>query len=373
MKTRTLVILLVVLGLLAGAGALIKYRTSAPGGGEVLGAKLLAELPANRIAAIYLLAPDNEVSLTRKDDKWVVKERFEYPADFDKIKDFVRKLKEVKIGRQFEADEEVMRRLSLKDPGASATPAGQQGARVELQDAQGKELAGLVLGSTRKPGGERDLPSGQYVKVRDKSMVYLIDEHFPNADWKPETWLQKDLVDMKADQVRRIAVWAMSGGELLYAFERSAEGGDLRLSSPPVTGKIKQSALNRLAGALSGLQLEDVVDPATTPESLGFKSAIRLDYHLFDGRLYRIYVSKTGTAGAACYTRVEVDYQTSPEPAEEENQEAEKDNQRPSPEELARQAKQSNGRLAPWIFLLPQWKCDAFASDLGSLLAKAEE
>ncbi len=51
MKIKTLVILLIIMGLLAGAGALIIRQKAPEGPKGSLGAYLLEQLPVNRIAS----------------------------------------------------------------------------------------------------------------------------------------------------------------------------------------------------------------------------------------------------------------------------------------------------------------------------------
>jgi hypothetical protein len=110
MKPKTLAILLIVLAILAGAGTLIVRLKAPQQPEEGMGALLLEQLPANKIVSITIKGPDEAVSLVKNEDRWVVEDRFQYPADFSKIIDFVRKLKEVKSGRKFESSEDTMKR-----------------------------------------------------------------------------------------------------------------------------------------------------------------------------------------------------------------------------------------------------------------------
>jgi hypothetical protein len=116
MKTKTLVILLIILGLVAGAGALVMHLKSQGGSGDPLDKLILENLPVNDIVSIHIKGPEKLVLLTKTSDRWVVENRFQYPADFTKIADFVRKLKQAKIGRQFESTQDTLKRLSLKNP-----------------------------------------------------------------------------------------------------------------------------------------------------------------------------------------------------------------------------------------------------------------
>ncbi len=157
MKIKTLVILLIVLGVLAGAGALIIHLQNSSSSSGEMGAYLIEQLPANEVASIVIETPSNTVSLMKKGDSWVVEERFGYPADFSKISDLVRTLKQVKVGRRFESSEKILKRLSLKFPGDSETPEDGRGSRIRMKDKEGKPVLGILLGKTRMKGKEKKM------------------------------------------------------------------------------------------------------------------------------------------------------------------------------------------------------------------------
>ena len=154
MKTKTLVILLIILGLVAGAGALVMHLKSQSGSGSPLDKPILENLPVNDILSIHIKGPKKLVLLTKKSDRWVVENRFQYPADFKKIADFVRKLKQAKIGRQFESTQDTLNRLSLRNPDDKEGGESEKGTQVQLKDESGKLLASLLLGKPRKSGTE---------------------------------------------------------------------------------------------------------------------------------------------------------------------------------------------------------------------------
>ncbi len=114
MKPKTLVILLVILAVLAGAGALLIHSGDTGTSSEEMGMYLIEKLPANDIGSVVIETPSSVVSLKKGDNIWVVQERFGYPADFARLSEVVRTLKEAKIGRKFDASEEILKRLSIK-------------------------------------------------------------------------------------------------------------------------------------------------------------------------------------------------------------------------------------------------------------------
>jgi len=377
MRTRTLAILLVVLGILAGVGTLMIREKGPERSPGRVGKRLFEQLPANEIASITIKGPDEAASLAKKADRWIVEERFDYRADFSKISDFVRELKGVKTGREFESSEATLKRLSLKDPDDPHAQQEEKGTQILLKDQGGTLLASLLLGKTRKSGHERSLPDGRYVKLGRDPTIYLIDRHFASVEKDPSAWLEKTLVKVEAHEIKRISCLGAEGKKARYAFVRPEKGEDFGPVDLPADLKIKKSALNRLAGALSSLRLEDVARPLERPELMGGEFSCRVEYELFNGMVYRVYPGDRCSEGGKCHVRLEVDYQRSlpkrkegaqDAPSREEGKTPEK-----APEERALEARQLNERLSPWVYVIPTWKHNVFTTDLDGLLEKPEQ
>jgi len=391
MRTKTLVILLIILAVLAGIGTLV-MRSKAPEVEDVLGKPLMENLPVNEISSISLKDHKEFVSLMKKSDQWVVTERFDYPADFPKIADFVRKLKSAKIGRQFESSDETLKRLSLRKPDADDAKDAEKGAHIQLKDKSGKVLASLVLGEVRKGGTERSFPDGHYVRLEDSPTVYLIDTHFAYLQKKPSDWLDKDLLKVDANEVKKISCLSADRKEIYFTFERPEKRKDLEAQGLSASRKVDQAKLNRLAKGLSSLQAEDVLDPSDNSFSADLKRADHLEYELFNGMLYRVYPGKPCADDDRCYLRLEAGYEepapmeedksaedTSKKeaPAEETAKEEVSKEEKPSPdktpEEMRLEAKKLNDRFSPWVYVISNWQHEAFVTNLDQLLEKPKE
>jgi hypothetical protein len=303
--------------------------------------------------------------------------RFDYPADFSKIKDMVRKLKEATIGRQFKSSENTRERLSLEDPDDSNASKETKGIRILLKDEKESPLARILLGKTRNTGTEGSFPEGRYVMLGEDATIYLIDEQFALLEMKPSSWLDPALVKVAASEVRKISLVSGEGDMVLYAFERPEKGKDLEALNLPSHQKINKSNLNRLSGALSSLQMEDVENPSTPLESIGMGTTTRLEYDLFDGTIYRVYPGRECSKAEPCYLKLEVDYQKpskeKDKPAEDAPEKKQETSPEKTPEEYALEAKQLNDRLSPWVYVIPQWQHSAFITDLDQLLEKSDK
>jgi hypothetical protein len=377
MKTKTLVILLIILGLVAGAGVLVIHLKSQSRSGSPLDKLILEKLPANEISSINIKGSEKSVLLTKKPDQWVVENRFDYAADFSKIADFVRKLKQAKIGRQFESTQATLKRLSLKNPDDKEIGDLEKGTQIQLKDKSGKLLASLILGKPRKSGTERSFPDGHYVRLDNDPTIYLIDTHFAHLQKEPSEWLDKALLKVEAKEVKKISCLRADGKTTNYTFQRAEKGTELEPTALPANRKVDKSALTRLAGSLSSLSMEDVLDPSDDSAVRELKQSDTLEYHLFNGMIYRVYPGGECSDDAPCYLKVEVGYQKPTEedkPAADDKASNGKENSpKKSPEEVALEAKRLNERLSPWIYVISKWQHNAFVTDLDKLLEKPDK
>jgi hypothetical protein len=377
MRIKTFLPLLVILAILAVAGVFLVREQPPQRDGASLGTQLLEDLPVNAVAAIEIRGPEGDaVSLGKKQDQWVVKDRYDYPADFAKIADFVRALQQMKVGSRFEVSEATLKRLKLRDPQAKYVPDDEKGILVELKDDVGELLASLVIGNRRNSDQDGGPPRGQYIRLAPEEMVYLVDKVVDSYLRKPEDWLAKLLVDVEGDAVQGVVREGLDEEGFLFRVERRGEGADLELLDPPLGKKIKPFSLDTLASALQTLRLEDVVDPKATLESLGIELQARLEYRTFDGMIYRVFPGRSKTDSERFYLRLEVGYEEPPKEIEEtaaEEPETDKDEakeqeepQKKTPEEMALEAKELDERLGAWTYEISEWKH-------GDLMTELEE
>jgi hypothetical protein len=377
MKPKTLVILLVILAVLAGGGALLIHSRDTGSSSEEMGVTLLEKLPVNDIASVVIETPSSVVSLKKGETIWIVEERFGYPADFAKLSEVVRTLKDAKVGRKFDASDEILKRLSIKSPDADA-PKEEKGTQVRMTDAKGNSLLDMVLGKTRARDPEKGPPDGQYVRVGDVPQICLIDKILSAFEAGPAEWLEKSPVKVDAAEIQKITCTGPGETSVRYAFERPARGKDFDLIEPATQSSIKKSSLNRLSNALSSLKIADVEPSSASPKASGKDDSARVDYALFDGRVYQVYTGKACSAEVPCRIRIEVGFQ-SPGPSKGEGEPGAATDDKASAgakseeKTAAVTATTENDRLTPWIFTIPEWQHQAFFTDLEQLLEKDPE
>ncbi len=293
MRAKTLVVLAVLLAVVGAVCALVLQRAGRRSGpSEPLGKLLLQGVAWDKVAAVQITGPKGRVLMEKTETHWGVNEREGYPADLSKLRRLFSELKELKIGRSFPASEEVLGRLKLKPPREGDAKEDGRATQVILKNMDGQVLVNLLLGKVWQGGGDQGFPSGRYVRLGTKGPVYLVDRHFPTIETDPVAWLDKEILSVKERGIKEIRAYSEGGRKLLYSLAKKSQKDDF-LPAGPLKGRLlDKGKVNSLARALSNLRLEDVLPLSAKPESVGIDKGRWVEYHLFDGRGYKVFVSR---------------------------------------------------------------------------------
>jgi len=296
MNRKQLTSILVAFVVLGGLGLWLRnrdvssYRTTA----GAMGHKVLGDFDVNSVARIAVRKGTNGLNVVRKDDRWVVAERGDYPANFAEIGETVRKLWDLKTVQPVAGPlgASALERLEL-NPEAATNAA----TVIELQDKDGKVLKALLLGklhrsspATPSPmGGEEGWPDGRYVMLRGQTTgASLVSETFSNLEPKPESWLSKDF--FKVEKVLSAAV-TFPEATNSWKLSRASETNEWVLAEAKPEEQLDTSKISGIATALSWPSFEDVVvnpDPAT----LGLDKPILAELKTAEGFAYDLKAGK---------------------------------------------------------------------------------
>src|SRR5947207_10883754 len=131
---------LIVAGLVIGAAAIFisknKDNTQATSN-QRLGQKVVKNFPINDVERITVKHASEQMNLVRKDGRWVVAERADYPANFGNVSEFLRKIWDLKVAQPVRITEKPLARREMTPQAATV---------VEFKDKSGKVLNTLLLG-----------------------------------------------------------------------------------------------------------------------------------------------------------------------------------------------------------------------------------
>lgn len=284
---RNQVFLLVGAAIVVGGLSLVVYNKSAStwqGGGDKTDGKVLGDFQINDVSHIVIKDKGEETNLVRKGDNWVVKERADYPANFDEVSRLIRNLWELHAVQNVKIGPSQLGRLDLNAP---AKDASDSGTLVSLEDKDSKPIKSILLGkkylkkSPEFPEGD-GYPAGRYVMPEDGGThVSLVTEILDEASAKPTGWLNHDFIH--PDSIKTLT---LSGtGAMNWSLSRDSESSsdwklaDAKADEKVDSGKVPSSALN-------GLSFQDVLAPDTKPDVTGLDKPTTITAETFDGFHY---------------------------------------------------------------------------------------
>ncbi len=266
MSKRQVVVLWILAILLAAAAFFVRSGNSKGFEAKTQrarGATLLADFPATEVAKIQVNSGDKSSTLVRKDGKWTVAERENYPANTTTINDFLRTLADVKVTDGIEAEPSFAPRFGM-DP--SATDEKEHGTDVVLSNDAGTELARLTLGKNLEAAGDPMAgmmggggASGRFVRNHaDESGVYKVSEVFPTLTAEPQRWL--DEAFLKIEKIKAITVSpAAKPTEVAWKVTRADEVAEFTLEGSKAGEALDSNATSPLKSLFSYARFDDVV------------------------------------------------------------------------------------------------------------------
>jgi hypothetical protein len=373
MNRKQLITLLVTGVLIGGLGLFLYNRRAASwsAGNADIGRKIIADLPVNDISHIVIRQPGAELNLVR-DQIWTVQERWNYPANFREISNFLLKANDLKAVQTMQVGPAHLGRLELLDPSQEKNA----GTLVEFRDSSGQPLKALLLGKTqmreeRAPGGfggAGGFPVGRYVMLHGASgQVGLVSEPFSQVEANPERWLDKDF--FKVEKLKSVSVQQENGSS--WTLLRDTESGEFRLSEEQEGEELDSSKLWGFRNLFSSPSFVDVVSPEVEPGALGLDQALSARIETFDGLIYNVQIGKK-QANDNYPLRLQVELQL-PEPPLFEGEESPEEKAAREEEFQARitalQEKiESERRFQNWTYLVSNWTVDPLLKERGELL-----
>jgi hypothetical protein len=283
LNARVAVILVVLLAVLGG-GALIyqqQERARRPSNVGSLGQVLLKDLKAADLASIRIAEGKQVLTLERKDERWTIAERGGFPADFQRVRDFVLKAIELKAGQTEPIGEKDRARLALDESGTT----------IDFRGADGKPLRTLVVGKKyfkrEVDNPAKALGDGRFVLLpADPKTVYIVGDPLVQATAKTSEWIDRG--SFQVEKVRSLEVRFPDGGG--YRIERNADNADWKLAGAKPGEKLEITKANAASYSLSLLDLADVL-PKDAKDT-GLDKPIEIRAATLDGLAYDIKVGK---------------------------------------------------------------------------------
>ncbi len=343
-----------------------------------LGGKVIPDFPLNDVASISFQDADGEIGIAKKNDIWTVTDRWDYPADFSKVRDLVQDVWDLKVSRNITAGPSQYGRLGLVTPGKGAD----SGILLTFKGDGNSEIANLLLGKEhmRKSeapsqfGGGGDFPDGRYVLPNGNGeAIALVSETFSSVDVDATYWLNKDF--LKVEKLQAVTVTHPEASDSWVA-SRDTDSADMVLAGLSEDEELDSTKSYSLKNILSSPSFDDIVDPTASKEDQGLDTPIKAELKTFDGFTYQVSIGK---ANAEDKYPVAISVSAAL-PTEREKPEDEKEEDTAKLDaEFAENNKKLSDKLEKektfeaWSYLVSKWTVDALLNKRADLIKKEEE
>ena len=325
MKGKHLALLLLLALLIGGAWYSLQQGDDAAGRqSDGAGTKVL-DFPINAVERVTVKGGGSELNLVKKGDDWFVQERADYPASYDQVSDFIRKLWELKTVQDVKVGPSQFSRLDLVEPGAAGSP----GTLAELKDKDGKPLAALLLGKKYlkksdgmgmgMPGEMPGFAAGRYVAPLGSSKVSLVSETLEDVDTKAEKWLTKDFFKIELPKTIKLEG---TTEPMHWMLTRESATGEWKLSeAKPDEQPLDAAKVSSFGNLLSSASFADVLAPDAKPEDTGLDKPTVVTFTTFDKFTYILKIGKPNGENLPVTVAVSAELAKTREPGKDEKPE----------------------------------------------------
>jgi Domain of unknown function (DUF4340) len=348
-KTHLLALLLV--ALIAGsAGLYLEISQSSRWNESQAPQAVLPNLPVNDITKIEIRSATANVTLEKKNNRWTVAERDNYPADFSKIQDLTRILWQLKAGQEMQIGPSQLGRLNVLAPGKG----GPSGIEIALKGEKDQAIASLIIGkSVDRSDGARGATGGRFVyNPAVKDSVYLVSESFFSVDpVAVGPWLDKTFITPGALVEVAQSPWSNNPGWKITRKDAKADWQLEGLQPGETLDKTFTEGLSTFSPTFV-----DVRPQSVSSNETGLNEPFKVALKTADGFTYNLLLGKEGPEKAR-YLQLNVNADLpaarKPEPNESANDKKTRDEEFDKHNAKLKEQLQTEKQFEKWVYLVP--------------------
>ncbi|RYD47900.1 MAG: DUF4340 domain-containing protein [Verrucomicrobiaceae bacterium] len=271
------------------------------------GDPLFATFPGAEAATVEIQGAGSSVTLTKKDGKWVVADRGNYPANPTFVNEFLRTLGDLKITQAMEAGPSFAPRFGMDE---ASSKADERGLTATFKDASGKELAKIGLGKNIESGAAPSTPMGgmgagavgRYVRnYADDSGFYAVGEMFPSVSAEAKRWLADGFIN--PEKITSISVSKPGKDEIDWKLSRETDEAAFKLENAAAGELPDTSVTDPLKSLFSYARFEDVVPADKVADRIVADSKQNVVIETQEGFRYSMTITATKPVSAPAATQ----------------------------------------------------------------------
>jgi hypothetical protein len=333
----------------------------------------------NEVTQVEISSRLNKTLLKRDGDRWLIENRDDYPAIFENVKSVIVGLVELKILEPKTRKPDLYPRLGVEDVQSEKSAS----TLIALKDAQGQNLAAVILGKPREGGDEGPLAHSRYVREQGQEQSFLVKGAL-EVSTDPMIWAKRDLMDIRGSRIREVTIehpGDPGGQPAVIARRNKPEDIELGLQDIP-DGYIPRSVsvVTSLSTALEESRFDDVRarHALNWPQQMvvttlrtfdGLTAIVRVAE--IDGRKYAAFEFNADAQAAS--TPVPETETAPPVIAPEGTPAPAGETQNKAGPTVAEQAVALNAQVHEWAYVLPDYKFDMLTRTKDSLITEKKK
>ena len=369
MKKNNLLLLLAVAVVAGLAGIYFQVAQSSKWSDSKTDRTIFQNLPVNDISQIQIRSGTVSVTLERKEDVWGVAERDNYPADFDKIRDLIKTLWELKAGQEMQVGPSQLGRLKVTAPGKGP----ESGIEIDLKGQKDSQIATLIIGKSadQSNAAAASATTGRFVynpAVKDR--VYLVSESFFSVDpVSVGSWLDKTFIAPEELKEVDQAAWSNNPG---WKVTRQDAKGEWQLEDPQ-SGESLDKAFSQSLSSFA-LSFVDVRPPSVSPDETGLRDPFKISIKTFDGFTYDFLLGRDGPEKTRyLQLKVSADFSSvrPTDPNENADDKKKKDQEFDQKNTGLKERLAKEKRFEKWVYLVPDSHLEQLLKRRNEIVSKA--
>ncbi|MFQ5995225.1 MAG: DUF4340 domain-containing protein [Acidiferrobacterales bacterium] len=363
-NAKTLLILAAITVMVVVAAIVSRQESTAiPRQGESLFPKLMADI--NDTVEVVGASKGNTFTLTRRDGRWVVKERSDYPADADRVQELLVGTAQLRRVEPKTRKPDLYAKLGVEDIDHEKSTS----VKIALKNAAGATLAELIVGQSRWSKGD---PSQReyYVRLPQDPQAWLVEGQIPEEK-SPSKWLDDEVLGLDSARVREVSV-THADGHTVVVRRSDPKEDDFELVGLPKGAEVESVyKINSIGNTLTNLTLDDVKPAAAV--SFEKRSGLSVVLKTFDGLAVTMQTTKdddrTLARFSAAFDPPLMHKKVSDKPqAKTEASSSNNEGKLKTADAVKQEIKKLNNRWEGWAYIVPKYRVDDLAKRKSELI-----
>lgn len=325
-----------IVAVIAIIAAIVVNQVSKPSqGSNLVVGPLVGGLDVDQVAKIAISGENNQAktSIIRRDGRFVIAEKENYPASVRKVNELVGRCLDIRTAELQTQSADFHRDLGVTEDTAANS--------ITLLDADDKIIVGIFVSKPAENGSA-------YVRLASENKVYLTLSA-PYISAAPMDYIDKTLLEADSKKITEVTVTDPNG--VTYVLKSADQGNTITLDNMPAGKQFKGTDYRTVFTALTSLAIEDVTAAANVSNvKLNWKYVCKLS----DSTVYTLGL---GQQDNKTYLAVSVEFTDTTPVVKEQGKE--------SPEQLKiKEAKllahdaavRCSKKTAGWVYIVADYK-----------------